>query len=108
MGDNNQAWMPNRKGVLQLTAASSYLRKNWHLNYSAAALTQLAATGEGPRFYIYNGKMLYPLAELDAFAEAKLGPLLSQSAPALQAVASTKKVDAAADRASRRAKWRKR
>ncbi|PZA12745.1 hypothetical protein DNX69_07595 [Rhodopseudomonas palustris] len=93
--------------MLKGTAASDYLRDNWRVQCSARKLGKLAATGEGPKFYIYNNERLYPFSELDAFAEAKLGPLLSQIDAAPQDVAATANVDAAAEKEcrQRREKW---
>ena len=54
--------------------ASAYLEKAWGLAASPATLAKYATVGGGPVYNLFGRFPLYTEADLDAWAEAKLGP----------------------------------
>lgn len=56
-------------------AAAEYLRSAHGLQVAVATLAKYAVTGEGPPYYLAGRTPLYPIAELDAWAAARLGRL---------------------------------
>lgn len=80
-GTNLPALPPElRKPRLRRTEASEYLRLMHGIEIAPSTLAKLACIGGGPRFQIAARKPLYPPVELDAWANARLGPLRSSSA----------------------------
>jgi hypothetical protein len=64
-------------------AAARYVRENWGLPCSKAWLAKLAVVGGGPVFRKAGKTPLSCPADLDAWAEARIGePRRSTSAPA--------------------------
>lgn len=60
---------------LRRMAASEYLLEKWGISRTPATLAKKACQGGGPKFQ-HAGKIpLYPIAELDKWAEAILSPL---------------------------------
>lgn len=68
-----------RQKNLRRTEASCYLREVYGIPCAPATLNKMASTGGGPRYHKVNRTALYPVAELDAWAMEKLGPLHSSS-----------------------------
>ena len=66
---------------LRRAEASVYLRCHHGINCAPATLAKMASQGGGPAFHKAGVTPLYPRAELDRWATARLGPLHS-SAPA--------------------------
>jgi hypothetical protein len=67
---------------LSRKAASEYLLSQWGLKRSPNYLMKLASIGGGPSFHKAGREPLYPIPELDAWALAKLGPLVRSTAEA--------------------------
>jgi hypothetical protein len=62
--------------LLDSAEASSYLKSAYNLEYSPRTLSNLRWAGNGPRFFKANAnRALYSVAELDFWAETKIGPL---------------------------------
>lgn len=80
-----QGELPGRlnKPALHRSEASEYLRAVYGIEVSAQTLAKWASSGhsppDAPRFFANAGRPLYPRAELDTFAERRLGELLSKS-----------------------------
>lgn len=66
---------PHRPIRLRRTEASQYLKDKWSIDRKPSTLAKLAVVGGGPPFVHANRIPLYPLVELDAWAEALLSPL---------------------------------
>lgn len=66
------------KQFLNRSEAAEYLSSRG-LPLSKNTLQKLASEGGGPRYQIFGRYALYQVAELNAWAEAKLGPLRSTS-----------------------------
>ena len=61
-------------------AAAQYIREHWGLPCSPNTLAKLAVIGGGPVFRRAGRIPLYTIADLDRYAEAKLGkPMRSTS-----------------------------
>ena len=60
---------------LRRKLAANYLSDHWGIQTAASTLAKLAVIGGGPRFHRAGRCPLYPEAELDRYAEAKLGKL---------------------------------
>jgi len=58
---------------LRRSAAADYLREKWGIPRSAKTLAKLACIGGGPIYRRFGRIPLYTTADLDAYAEAKLG-----------------------------------
>lgn len=64
---------------LRRSDASIYLKENHGIERSTATLAKLAVMGGGPKFQ-YAGRIpLYPVSELDSWAESTLSPLKSST-----------------------------
>jgi len=59
--------------------ASQYLLEKWGISRAPGTLAKLAVTGCGPRFQLDGRVPLYPIDELDRFAESVLSPLKSST-----------------------------
>jgi hypothetical protein len=65
---------------LRRRAAAEYLREKWGIPCSEKTLAKLACIGGGPVYRLWGRIPLYTIANLDAYAEAKLGkPVCSTS-----------------------------
>jgi len=62
-----------RKPRLRRWEAADYLRIAHGIEVAPATLAKWASVGGGPGFQRVNRTPLYPVAELDAWATAKLG-----------------------------------
>jgi hypothetical protein len=58
---------------LRRNAAANYLREKWGIPRSAKTLAKLACIGGGPVYRLFGRIPLYTTADLDAYADAKLG-----------------------------------
>lgn len=68
------------KRNLRRTEASAYLREMYGIGCAPATLAKMVTMGGGPRYYKVSRSPLYPMDELDAWAQRQLGPLRSSSA----------------------------
>ena len=68
---------------LRRADASAYLREAHGLQVAVQTLAKFACVGGGPRFYKGAARWpLYPTAELDAWAQTRLGSLVSSTTEA--------------------------
>lgn len=81
IGITSRKW-PSR---MRRREASAYLLEMHGISLMPATLAKLAVVGGGPRFRTDGRFPLYELQELDAFAEARLGPLRSSTSDTRQA-----------------------
>jgi hypothetical protein len=58
---------------LRRREASEYFREVWGLPLASNTLAKLAVTGEGPVFQRWGRLPVYSLADLDRYAEERLG-----------------------------------
>ena len=58
---------------LRREAAAEYLRVQWGVPCGKKTLAKLACVGGGPAYRLFGRIPLYTTADLDAFAEGKLG-----------------------------------
>ena len=66
--------------LLRRKAAAEYLRQRWGIPCSEKTLAKLACIGGGPMYRRFGRIPLYEAADLDEFAQAKLGkPVRSTS-----------------------------
>jgi hypothetical protein len=70
---------------LRRAEASEYLLTTHGIPIAIATLAKLAVCGGGPRFHKHGRIPLYPVAELDAWAETRLGGLLRSTSDAKHA-----------------------
>lgn len=73
----------NKKQILRRDEASEYLRETYSIRCAPATLAKMVSTGGGPRYHKVNRSPLYPVAELDAWAQHRLGLLRSSSSDSL-------------------------
>jgi hypothetical protein len=71
--------------MLRRPEASRHLLTEWGLSYSANTLARMASDQRGPPYRRLGKHALYPVEELNAWAQGQLGPLLN----APQAVTKT-------------------
>jgi hypothetical protein len=64
---------------LRRTEASEYLKEIHGISRTPGTLAKLAVTGGGPRFQHVGRIPLYPIEELDKWAETVLSPLRSST-----------------------------
>lgn len=64
---------------LRRTAAALYLKEKWGIERTPGTLAKLAVIGGGPKFQHANRTPLYPLEELDRWAQSILSPLKSST-----------------------------
>jgi len=65
---------------LRRKAAANYLKEHWGLPCSEKTLAKLACIGGGPAYRRFGRIPLYETADLDEFAQTKLGkPVRSTS-----------------------------
>jgi hypothetical protein len=65
---------------LRRRAAADYLRQRWGIPCSEKTLAKLACVGGGPAYRRFGRIPLYAHADLDEFAQAKIGkPVRSTS-----------------------------
>lgn len=64
---------------LRRKEASAFLRETWGIQRSPNTLAKLAVIGGGPRFQHANRIPLYPVDELNRWAEGLLSPLKSST-----------------------------
>ncbi len=65
---------------LRRTQASKYLRETWGVERSPGTLAKIACcSSAGPRFQHAGRIPLYPISELDSWAESILSPLKSST-----------------------------
>ena len=70
----------NRSGRrLRRALASKYLDERWDIKRTPGTLAKYAVTGGGPKFQYDNRTPLYPVEELDAWAQLQLSPLRSST-----------------------------
>ncbi len=80
--------------LLRRTEAAKYVTENYGFPCSPKTLAKLACvSSEGPPFRMAGRTPLYPVTRLDAWALAKLGPLVKSTAE----VAQTKVTKAGVD-----------
>ncbi len=68
-------WMPR----LRRWIASRYLEEVHGLHVAPATLAKYATLGGGPCFHRVGRIPLYPVTELDRWAECRLGPLVAST-----------------------------
>ena len=66
--------------ALRRAEASEYLRFNWQLSCAPTTLAKLATIGGGPPFAKAGRFPVYPIDALDAWARAKISPLVNSTA----------------------------
>jgi hypothetical protein len=67
--------------LLRRTAAAEYVERTYGFPCSPKYLAKLACvSSNGPRFRMAGRFPLYPRTELDAWAQAKIGPLVRSTA----------------------------
>ncbi|MBI1209655.1 MAG: hypothetical protein GC191_20525 [Azospirillum sp.] len=71
-----------RKPRLRRWEASQYLEIKHGLKVAAATLAKMASTGGGPAYHSANRTPLYPVSELDIWAEKRLGKLVHSTSEA--------------------------
>ena len=65
---------------LRRRAAAEYMRARWGIPCSEKTLAKIACVGGGPIYRLFGRIPLYLIADLDAYAEAKLSkPVRSTS-----------------------------
>ena len=64
---------------LRRKQAAQYLQDTWGISRTHATLAKLAVTGGGPKFQYANRTPLYPVEELDGWAQSILSPLQSST-----------------------------
>ena len=65
---------------LRRRAAAEYLREQRGIPFSEKTLAKLACVGGGPQYRLFGRIPLYTVADLDAYAESKIGkPVRSTS-----------------------------
>ncbi len=69
----------NSQVRLRRKQASKYLQDQWGISRTHATLAKLAVLGGGPKFQHANRTPLYPLEELDKWAQSILSPLKSST-----------------------------
>ena len=67
------------KPRLRRKQASKYLQEKWGISRTHGTLAKLAVVGGGPKFQYANRTPLYPVEELDGWAESILSPLKSST-----------------------------
>lgn len=79
---SSEAPFSELKPRLRRWEASAYLIAKYGIAAAPATLARLASVGGGPRFQKQNAYPLYPIDELDTWAEERLGPLVSSTSVA--------------------------
>lgn len=81
IGRNTLAELPRhlRKPNLRRREASEYLDFVYGIRCATATLNKMATLRTGPNYRKYNNSPVYPVDELDAWAQRKLGQLRSSS-----------------------------
>ena len=74
--------MPLEKPRLSTDEASAHLLSAHGLKVAAGTLARWRVEGGSPPYQTLNRRVLYPRAELDAWAEAKLGAVVANTAEA--------------------------
>ena len=74
--------MQLRKPRLRRREASEYLAFAHGITFAPTTLAKLACVGGGPSFHKAGRWPLYPIAELDRWANARLGRLVSSTSEA--------------------------
>jgi len=64
---------------LRRAEASAYLSANYGIVRAPTTLAKLACVGGGPEFQYANRTPLYPVDELDKWAESILSPIVQSS-----------------------------
>lgn len=64
-----------RKPRLRRAEVVGYLQLRFGIVYAESTLAKYASLGGGPPFQKFHRTPLYPVAELDAWAESQLGTL---------------------------------
>lgn len=72
-----------KKRNLRRKEASDYLREAYGIPCAPATLAKMVSIGGGPRYHKVNRSPLYPVSELDAWAQRRLGLLRSSSSDSL-------------------------
>lgn len=68
-----------KKPRLRRWEASQYLAAVHGLTVATASLAKMASVGGGPIYQKYNRTPLYPVAELDRWALARLGKMVAST-----------------------------
>ncbi len=63
------------KSRLRRSEASAYLEERWGVAYKPSTLAKLACIGGGPRFEHFGRWPVYPVEELDKWADGRLSKL---------------------------------
>ena len=59
--------------------ASEYLLAAWGLSYTAGTLAVMGSHHAGPAYFKHGKRAMYPVAELDRWAQDRLTPQRKQS-----------------------------
>jgi hypothetical protein len=65
--------------MLRRPETSRYLLSEWGLSYTVNTLASLASQQAGPPYRRIGNRALYPVEELDAWAQKLVSPLLNTS-----------------------------
>lgn len=71
--------MTARLKYLRRREASEYLKENWGVSLGPNTLAKLAVQGGGPPFQKDGPFPIYTTSNLDAFAEARLSPVVTST-----------------------------
>jgi hypothetical protein len=72
--------------LLRRAQAAQYVTENYGFPCSPKTLAKLASVGSaGPAFRLAGRVPLYPVSELDTWAQRKIGPLIRSTSEAYQA-----------------------
>lgn len=70
----------HEEAPLRRKEASRYLQSKWNISRTPGTLAKLAVVGGGPKFK-YAGRLpMYPVSELDSWAEGLFSGLLTSTA----------------------------
>ena len=72
--------MTNSPKFLNRDAAAAYVRETWGLRCSPKTLAKYAVTGDGPMFRKDGQSVVYTAADLDTWAEKRVGPPIRSTA----------------------------
>lgn len=83
VGEQNTVDLPASERMLRRKEAAKYIEDTYNIPCSPKTLAKLACvSSDGPQFRLVGRFPLYPKSALDAWAQAKIGPLVRSTSEA--------------------------